>query len=124
MNKFILSLLGMLFAISTFAQVNLTGTVTDKTGETLPGATIFIQENKTVAITDAQGVFKIDNLQSSIYNLKISFVGYQDVWKKMDLTDSGKIVNLNLQMTEQIINLDNVTVAATRAGVKLSLIHI
>lgn len=108
----------MLFSISAFAQVNLTGTITDKTGETLPGATIFINENKTVAITDVQGVFQIKNLVARIYNIKVSFVGYQDVWQKVDLTSSGKSANINLQMTEKIINLNNVTVASTRAGAK------
>ncbi|MFT5748285.1 MAG: iron complex outermembrane receptor protein [Saprospiraceae bacterium] len=118
MNRFILSLFGLFLSISIFAQVTLTGTITDESSETLVGATIFVKENQKVAITNTEGFFKIENLSASIYNIKVSFVGYQDIWKKIDLTNNRKSVNLDLRMTEKIINLNNVTVAATRAGSK------
>lgn len=118
MNKLLLSLLGLLCSIYSFSQVNLSGKITNLNGESLLAATIFVKENQTVVITDNNGNFEINNLKKAVYNLKVSFIGYQDIWKKIDLTESGKTANITVQMTEQIINLDNATVVSTRAGSK------
>lgn len=114
MNKLLLSLLGVLFSFSLFSQTTLLGTITDQNKEVLAGATIFIKENKQVAIANEQGEFKFDNLANAVWNIRFSFVGYEDVWKKVDLIDGKN--KIEVQMTEQIINLDNATVVATRAG--------
>lgn len=60
---------------------SLTGRVGDETGEALFGANIVVKgpaiEDWRGAITDAQGLYRIDQLPPGIYELTISYIGYE-----------------------------------------------
>ena len=64
-------------ALCAYAQVTVTGTVTDKAGETMPGVSVRLKSNPQVAAaTDIDGQFtlKVPNLQST---LEVTYVGYK-----------------------------------------------
>ncbi len=61
-----------LFAQNTYQY---TGTVSDKTGETLPGVSVVIKGTTNGAATDIQGAFKLTSARSTEI-LVFSFVGY------------------------------------------------
>ncbi|MDR3093738.1 MAG: SusC/RagA family TonB-linked outer membrane protein [Bacteroidales bacterium] len=66
--------------LSLFAQGGtVTGTVTDKTGDPLPGANVVIKGTQTGVVTDANGQFSIHAASTDV--LQISSVGYttQDI---------------------------------------------
>lgn len=64
----------------------LSGTVTDaSTGETLPGANIRIVGMQRGTSADADGVFRIPQLEPGTYNVRASFVGYQSQTKKVEI---------------------------------------
>lgn len=71
---------------SSFAQVTLTGKVTEKgSGDPLTGATLYIPDLKTGASTDKDGNYKILNLPATSLLLQVSFVGYKPVTAVVDL---------------------------------------
>ncbi|WP_240743394.1 TonB-dependent receptor [Ilyomonas limi] len=65
-----------------FAQSNkpkgfLSGKVTDKiSGQVLPGATVYIHELNTGAITNDSGYFKTPQVNAGTYTVEISYQGY------------------------------------------------
>lgn len=63
---------------SLLSQVSISGTVTDQqNGEALPGASIYITELQTGAVTDSSGHFIIYNLPATNITVHITYLGYQ-----------------------------------------------
>lgn len=60
----------------------VSGTVKDKDGNPLPGATIRIKDTQVGVITDNEGFFKMDIPEVQDLTLVISFVGYKTVMVK------------------------------------------
>ncbi|MDA9361006.1 SusC/RagA family TonB-linked outer membrane protein [Flavobacteriaceae bacterium] len=65
------ALMGLAFG---FAQTQLSGSVTDANGESIPGATIIVQETNNGTTSDFDGNFSITVDQDQ--NLEISYLGY------------------------------------------------
>lgn len=98
-----------LFTFS-FAQAQtqrLSGTIKDNvTGETLIGANILYAPGKGV-VSDLDGNFSID-LATGSYEIHISFIGYIEVVKTVNIGSSP--IHLNIMM--EIIELDEVMIIA------------
>lgn len=104
------------FAKVSFAQkASISGTVKDaKSGEELIGATVLILGTSTGSSVDFNGDFKIANLNPGTYNLVISFVSYQsDTLRGLTLV-AGQDLNINHTLTQQSLQLEGVSVVATR----------
>jgi TonB-dependent starch-binding outer membrane protein SusC len=75
--KRLLILYVALFLASTaFAQINISGSITDESGESLIGATIFIEGTGTGTVADMDGKYRI-SVPSKETILKFSFVGFE-----------------------------------------------
>lgn len=74
--KFALLALLMLFSASVMAQVKVTGTVVDESGEAVLGATVREKGTQSGAATDFNGNFSIV-VKSANATLSISYVGFQ-----------------------------------------------
>ena len=73
----LLSLVSLLSAVGAYAQVTITGNVTDETGEPVIGAYITLESDKSVGtITDFDGNYEISVPANS--KLIISYTGYED----------------------------------------------
>ncbi|MDA8595114.1 TonB-dependent receptor [Flavobacteriaceae bacterium] len=97
---------GMLFLISSsmFAQQTATGSVTDKTtGEPLPGVGILIKGTTKGGITDFEGGFVIDNVETGS-TLIFSYMGF----KTQELVFDGS--SLDVALEEDAAMLDEVLV--------------
>ena len=57
-------------------KADLHGKITDRNGEPLIGVSIYIPELKTGGITNAEGIYNIENLPLRKVNIQISSVGY------------------------------------------------
>jgi len=100
------------------AQNKLTGKITDKlTGETIPGATIYIPELKTGAVTDKNGIYKINNLPKIKIILQISFVGYKSVVEKVIPATS---TTLDIVMEPAITEMNEVVVTGTSKATEIA----
>lgn len=105
-----------LTAAAAFAQVKLTGKVTDETGTPLPGITVAIKNTKSGAMTDGDGNFVINaDLKPGTYTVSFSGIGFAQ--KQSDLViGTGKTYTLNTQLGTSVSKLDEVVVTGTSAG--------
>jgi len=91
------------------------GRVIDKDSKTpLWGAGIAIIDSGSFhgAVTDSSGYFKILKVPVGRQTIKVSFMGYQDVMLQNVLVTSEQDISLNIQMTESVKNMKEVTITA------------
>lgn len=95
--KLLFSSLLLLFSFVTYSQkTKVHGVVKDAiTNEAVIGATVVYAEGKGVS-TDIEGTFDLA-LDNGEYTLKVSYVGYKVIEKKIIAT--GKTINLDFLMT-------------------------
>lgn len=82
----------------------VTGIVTDEKGEPVIGANIKIKGVSIGTITDVNGAFSMEVAQGA--TLEVSYIGYNT--KEIKVVSSS----LNIQLTEDTLNLDEVVVVA------------
>lgn len=85
---------------------------------TIPNATILIQNLPDSVqvegmISDLDGEFEIQNIKSGEYLLKIQYLGYQNFYKNIHVTQDLDLGVLGIK--EQATDLDEVTISAARA---------
>ncbi|RYD93383.1 MAG: TonB-dependent receptor, partial [Sphingobacteriales bacterium] len=103
----------MLLPFVASAQFSVSGKVTNQTGETLPGATITITNPALSTVADASGAYNFANLGSAVYTLKVSYIGYQQASKTVNVA-ANQVVNFTLSAGN--VTTEEVTITATRAG--------
>lgn len=109
-----------LLAAQQLAAANgstLSGRVTDATGAVLPGATLTLRQTgggiERIAITDANGSFRFENLEQGQYRLIVSKMGFSDATGEAMLAGPNSAeAEFTLQPGEIT---ERVTVTATRA---------
>ncbi len=102
--------------ISLWAQFSISGTVRDsKTNELLPAAHIMVDNNYKRIVSDKDGVFSIRNLKAGIYQLQISYMGFETKSMEVKLEKDTKI---SIKLISTTILEDEVIIMATRATEK------
>lgn len=90
------------------------GTITDEsTNEPLIGAIVSYENGKGVT-TDVDGNFKL-NLPNGSYELKLTYVGYKSLTKKIKINGSSQVLNFKMASST---TLDEVEVAADVAKIR------
>ena len=115
------SLLFLLCIGQVSAQYSLQGKVINSGGETLPGATVQLENLNKVTATDGQGQFKMEGLTSDQCLLIVSYVGYHTYKSKLHLTKGVNHVSITLEGAD--ILTEDVIVSATRAGSRTPMAH-
>ncbi len=87
--------------------VNISGRVTDKDGNPLPGATVLIKGTLQGTTTNADGCYAIKIPRTSV--LVFSFIGFQ----KREITVSAEDTEINVVMQEAATELGEVAVIST-----------
>ena len=100
-----------LISATSFAQVQLSGKVTDSQNNPLPGANIFIQNSYDGTTSDSIGHFSFKTNQKGIQSLSASFIGYLPFLRKLDL-DSSKTISANIILQESDDQIDEVVINA------------
>ncbi len=110
-NRFflILNLTTLLLCSSMmYGQNSLTGHVKDKeTGESLPGAAVFIPDLKAGTSTDNDGIYKFHNLPGSSMVVQVSFLGYK---AEIVTLDMSKVHSHDFQLTPSAIEAKEVVI--------------
>src|ERR1043165_855593 len=96
MKKFLLALLLTVVAqAQSSGRAIVTGAVQDDTGSPIPGVTITATrtagESPSVAVSEGDGAFRIDNLQPGAYDLEAVLDGFQPVKTHVKLTTGQKL---------------------------------
>jgi len=91
------------------------GKVVDKDSKTpLWGAAIVIVGSDPLLgnVTDSSGYFKINDVPVGRHNIKVSYMGYEDILLQNVLVTSEQDISLNIQMNETVTNMKEVVVRA------------
>jgi len=89
-------------------QRNISGKIIDaENGNPVPGASVFIANSTVGTITDAEGYYSLNIPGAGNYQLTVSHVGYQAVFKEIASGNTEMVLNVALFAHE----LDEVTVA-------------
>jgi iron complex outermembrane receptor protein len=103
----------MLLPFLATAQFSVSGKITDQqTGQTLPGATISIENTYSNAIADANGAYSFKNVKAGNYTIKVTYIGYTTAQKAITVSAA---TTLNFALKANNVIGDEVTVRATRA---------
>ncbi len=90
--------------VATQQQRSVSGTVTDDTGQPLPGVSVVVKGTTQGTVTNADGSYSISNIPDNA-TLVFSFVGMRT--KEVNV---GSQTSINVTMAEDAIGLDEVVV--------------
>ncbi len=108
--KATLSILFILVSVVCFGQTKLSGRVTDKKGEGIPGANVSIKDSYDGASTNMDGKFEFTTTEIGTKFIVITFVGYKNFEKEVVL-NVGE-VKIETALKETINELQAVTISA------------
>ena len=80
----------------------VSGRVTDTEQRTLPGATILVEGLNVGVTADINGFYRLPNLKPGTYTLKVSYVGYNPIYKKVNITNKHRSQVENITLNEGI----------------------
>ncbi|QMW02347.1 TonB-dependent receptor [Spirosoma foliorum] len=109
-----------LSALPSWAQLSISGTVSDADGGTLPGAAITIDGTYKGTFTNASGAFRLTGLKQGPLSLRISLLGYEPQNQTVDPTST---TNLAIKLVKTAVAVDEVVVSATRANQKSAIAY-
>ncbi len=101
-----------LIAFFAQAQTSISGKVSDANGEPLPGVTIKVKDNNIFAQTNANGLYKIENVNDKSV-LVFTFVGFQP-----QEVSVAKQQEINIVMKDAIGSLNEVVVVGYGSQLK------
>ncbi|MBA3705176.1 MAG: TonB-dependent receptor [Bacteroidetes bacterium] len=88
-------------------KTSLSGKITDKqTGESIPGAAIYISDLKTGTVSGIDGSYKIENLPQTKVLLQISFIGYKTIIETVDLavtTTKDFVLEVSIKEIHEVV---------------------
>lgn len=104
----------VIFWASSVAQGVIEGKVVDATNnEPIPFATILVEETDFGASTDFDGLFRIENLEAGLYNVRISCVVYETQQRFEIFVSNNREVYLDIELESATVALQGVTVKAS-----------
>ncbi|WP_299221545.1 TonB-dependent receptor [uncultured Aquimarina sp.] len=103
----------LLFVCNIQAQVygELSGNVTDQTGQPVLGASILIEGTEKGAQTDFDGNYRIENIIPGSYNLTASYIGFQTQTKFNIIVKSKGTPTYNFVLKESAEALEEVVIS-------------
>ena len=128
MNKknILIALLISLLSISTNAQsFSLSGKTSDASDKMyLPGVSITLihipdTSKKSNTISNADGSYKFEGLESGFYIAKFNYLGYNTFIKRVNISDKNEVLNVQLtSKTEKLkdVNIDAKQIRAEQKG--------
>ena len=97
-------------AVNCEAQTVISGKVTDKSGQTLPGTNVFIKGSYDGASCNADGMYHFLSKKTGVQILVVSMLGYEKQERPINVT--GKEVITDIKMIETYNQLNAVVITA------------
>lgn len=121
MNKPILSRLLVLFCLFLQGYLSVAqeikgiikGYAQNESGEPLFQAALFIEGTSFGALTNDEGFFQIDNLPAGEYSLRVTYVGYEPHFKKINIRQ-GHTSEVTIKLTSQDQMLQTVEITGRK----------
>src|SRR5690606_19531232 len=106
---------GMLWAApAQTPKGRLHGQLTDEYGTPLSGATVLLEPDRHIVLTDTNGRFSFDQLYPGTYQIQVTHTGYQPFADSVTIT-IGKTVVLEVTLRLGNAQLEEVTVTGDRS---------
>jgi len=86
-----------LITMPAISQYTLSGVVLDEQNDPLQGANLIIEELNRGTITFSDGSFSMGKVREGLYNLKVTFVGYETYRREINVSSDlelGKVMEL------------------------------
>lgn len=112
--KKIILLVCLCFSTTLLFGQTLKGRVVDASGLTMPGVSILIQGTNTGTSTDKNGEYTLKFADPGTYTLKISFVGFETLIKRVTIEEGTKTQNFTLIPSSAALN--EIVVVGSRAN--------
>lgn len=108
----------LLLALAVFAAIpvaaeTVTGVVKDDTGAAIPGVTV--AAGGSVAVTDMDGTFRIDDLKPGAYTIEAVLDGFQPISKPVKLV-TGQTIDVAFKLVPAFGETVEVTADAVKTG--------
>ena len=112
--RFLSAAMIILASITTLvSQFSIQGHITNKHGEGLDFATVFLEGTRHAASSDARGLYQIKDIPPGNYVLKVLFIGYRQYIEEIVInTDLVR----DIKLEGEIYNLDLIEIQANRVG--------
>ena len=102
-------ILGILFSLTFSQTYTLSGFITDsKTGESIPGANVYLSNTDYGTSTDLDGYFIILDIPKNNYIFNISYLGYEKIEKDIII---NKNTSYNFELFIKPLSIDAITVS-------------
>jgi len=105
----ILKIFLLFFCAFSYAQTTVKGTVTDDSGQPLPGANIIVVGTTTGTVTDFDGNYTLTVAQSPPFSIQASSIGFEALTKAV--SSNGQTINFELKEGTE---LDEIVISASR----------
>jgi len=110
----------ILLTASCFSQTfEITGTITDTLGNSLPGVNIILLGTELGAASDRIGYYEIQGIHPGIYSIEFSSVGYKKTTIR-DIKIDDHNIKVDVIMKEEVIESEQVIVTAGKYEQKIS----
>ncbi|MDU1890265.1 MAG: TonB-dependent receptor [Dysgonomonas sp.] len=113
MKKILLLSLLLVINMSFVAAQAIKGKVVDEKGEPLISATVVVKEIKRGVSTNEDGKFRITHLPQGELTVEVSFLGYNNATRKVNITNGNEIF-LEFHMKEDNASLNEIEVFGER----------
>ena len=118
--KIALLILSFALGLTLHSQYVLKGTVSNITGEPIPGVRVFIENTTYGVITDYKGSYFLELDQMKTYSIAFRMIGMKDTTQSVDIQKNTTI--LNMTMRQYATELSMVDVYADKTDVAKQVI--
>ena len=99
-----------------FAQVRITGRITDEKGGGVAGTTILVRNSTTGTASAADGSYQLSaNLKNGEHQVVFSHIGFKTE-ERVLVVNGGSSYTLDVTLMQDVTGLDEVVVTGTSAG--------
>lgn len=106
----------MFLTSAMFGQGRLIGLVTDSlTNNELIGANVYLEGTALGTSTDSDGAYRIDGIPAGSYRLVVSYLGYQEKSKSIQVVDD-ETQTVNIPLIYDVVQGKEVTITAQAEG--------
>ena len=121
LRKNLLTILLMVACFSVKSQI-VSGRITNNKSQPVAGAVIHLLNTNATTLSDANGDYNFHHLVAGAYTISVSAIGYADINKDISVSSSG--ANLNIQLSDALVQLDAVVVTAEKKEESLQRIPV
>lgn len=118
MKSILFTVFLLFFTLGLYGQSNISGTVTDASGNPLIGVSVLVEGSNIGTITNVNGEYSL-NLPSGSSNVLFSYVGYNTETKLVTVAADEQL-RLDVSMSTASVIGQEVVVSASRRGEKLA----